>query len=206
MSAKAVDHRIKEGRLHPVHRGVYAVGHRRIIVKGRWMAAVLACGPRAALSHTGAAAFYDLRAVPSGPVHVTVPTRSGLASRPGITVHRSRLAAGEAVVIDAVRVTTVSRTLLDLGDVLTLRALRNTLRRAEVLELFDLAALQTQIARHRHRAGAAVLKHALGHIAATATPADRNWLERRLAAICRKHGLPLPEQQVMIGPHTVDFL
>lgn len=72
--------RVKAQRLHRIHRRVYAIGHSGLSEKGRWMAAVLACGPAAVLSHTSAAVLWGIlrgargtEPAPSGLVHVTVP-------------------------------------------------------------------------------------------------------------------------------------
>jgi hypothetical protein len=56
-SAQSVKHRITNGRLHPVWRGVYALGRPQLTRYGRWMAAVLSCGPEAVLSHDDASSF-----------------------------------------------------------------------------------------------------------------------------------------------------
>src|SRR5690349_8761871 len=82
----AITKRAAAGRLHRVHHGVYAVGHRVRTQRGTWMAATLACGEGAVLSHTSAAALWDIRPG-EGAVHVTVPTAGG-RRRPGLCVHR----------------------------------------------------------------------------------------------------------------------
>src|SRR4051794_16801259 len=84
-SAKAIKHRIARRRLHPLHRGVYAVGRAELTQKGKWMAALLACGDGAALSYDSAAALWRLTK-PTEPIHVSVLSRS--RSREGIVVHR----------------------------------------------------------------------------------------------------------------------
>src|SRR5205807_2497629 len=71
----AVDYRARQGRLHRIHPGVYAVGHASLTARGRWLAAVWACGPRAVLSHWSAAALWDLLPEPGTIVHVTTPNR-----------------------------------------------------------------------------------------------------------------------------------
>ncbi len=88
LTAREIQRRMSAGRLHTIHRGVYAVGHRVLTLEGRWMAATLACGPNAALSHTTAAAAADLRRADSA-IHVTVPGRGGRQAPRGITLHRS---------------------------------------------------------------------------------------------------------------------
>src|SRR2546423_8138528 len=88
LSASAVRSRISRGRLDPVHRGVYAVGHRRLDAEGRWLAGVLACGDGALLSHRSAGLLWGLHGSARTPIDVTVPGTTGLR-RPGIRVHRS---------------------------------------------------------------------------------------------------------------------
>lgn len=93
LGARAIDHRLAAGRLHPLHRGVYALGHRALTREGAWVAATLACGDGAVVSHFDAAGLWGLVAPRSGHVHVTVPTRAGRARRkgPGSTRTRSEL-------------------------------------------------------------------------------------------------------------------
>src|SRR5213078_1909442 len=87
LSRHAIDHRIAKGRLHPVWRGVYAVGRPELSRHGVWMAAVLACGEDAVLSHASAAALWGIRPEGPGDVEVSVPARRG-PEQPGIRVHR----------------------------------------------------------------------------------------------------------------------
>src|SRR5438874_5315275 len=89
LSRRAIEHRLKTGRLHRTpFRGVYAVGRPELSELGRWMAAVLSCGPGTYLSHHDAAALYVIRRPHRGQVHVTVT--NGARSRPGIQVHRRK--------------------------------------------------------------------------------------------------------------------
>src|SRR3954462_8109168 len=83
----AIKHRVRRGRLHPVARGVYAVGRRELTREGRWMAAVLTCGPEAVLSHGSAAALW--RIGPEWRLEITIPL-SVARHRPGIVIHRRR--------------------------------------------------------------------------------------------------------------------
>jgi very-short-patch-repair endonuclease len=96
---RSVERRVQAGRLHRLHRGVYAVGHQALTHRGRWLAAVLACGEGAVLSHTDGAALWLLLppAEHPGPVHVSVPGTGGRRRRSGIVLHRSStLAPAEA--------------------------------------------------------------------------------------------------------------
>jgi len=88
VTPRAVGRRVQSGRLHRIHRGVYAVGHPRLSREGRWLAAVLACGEAAVLSHRSAGALWELRPRLGGAIEVTMPGSAG-RKRCGLTVHRS---------------------------------------------------------------------------------------------------------------------
>src|SRR4051794_37039456 len=106
----AIDKRVASGRLHAVHLGVYAVGHSHLDLHGRWMAAVLACGPGAVLSHRDAAQLHGFYESWRRAIDLTAPGRSRHKS-PLITVHRPRRLQSEDVTIkDRIPVTTVART------------------------------------------------------------------------------------------------
>ena len=102
--------------MHRVHRGVYAVGHPVLTVNGRRMAAVLAAGPGAVLSHASAAALWDIRRTSATRIDVTVRSSAGRAKRPGLRIHRTpTLRTDEITEHHGIRVTTPARTLLDLA-------------------------------------------------------------------------------------------
>jgi hypothetical protein len=198
LTSSAVRQRVAAGRLHRVHRGVYAVGHPRLTVRGRWMAAVLACGPGAVLSHRDAAALWGLR--PSARAAIDVATaRRGGRSLSGIDVHRTRSLPPECVTeVDDIPCTTVARTLLDLADVISRRQLERACDEAEVLRLLDTTALDACLARANGRRGAPVLsamraEHAIGE---TVT---RNDFEEALLALCDQAGLARPEVNAWIA-------
>jgi Protein of unknown function (DUF559)/Transcriptional regulator, AbiEi antitoxin len=184
LSQSWVARQVAAGRLHRLHHLVFSVVPPRLLrVEGRWLAAVLACGEGAALSHTGAAALWDLRGVPSGRVHVTVPTHAGRPQRPGIRIHRSiTLLPSLVTVRRGIRVTTVNRTVVDLRRMLSPAQLRAVLRQAQIRRL-DTGPQPQSI-----------------------TDPDHTELERRFAALGRRHGFPPPLAQQVIGPYTVDFL
>jgi predicted transcriptional regulator of viral defense system len=94
LSRDAIDHRVAVGRLHVVHRGVYAVGHTLLTRSARWMAAVLACGPDAALSHASAAALWAMQR--GEPTIIDVTTNRSGRKRPGLRIHRPRHPAATA--------------------------------------------------------------------------------------------------------------
>ncbi|MDP9401178.1 MAG: hypothetical protein M3P39_09615 [Actinomycetota bacterium] len=114
--------RREQGRLHALHRGVYAVGHRRVALRGRWWAAVLATG--GAISHRTAADVHDLPPAPAGPIDILTAGRG--RSTAALRVHRSATLRPERDVValdpQGLRVTTPSRTLVDLAGVLTATA------------------------------------------------------------------------------------
>jgi hypothetical protein len=131
LGSRAIDYRLKRGLLRPVHRGVYTIGHRLLTQHGRWMAAVLACGPAAVLSHRAAAALWLIRRGTA--IEVTVP--GAKSARQGIRLHRASLPEDETTIHHRIATTTVPRTLLDLSAVVQRDELRSTLRQAEQLRL-----------------------------------------------------------------------
>jgi predicted transcriptional regulator of viral defense system len=137
-----IEERLRTHRLHRLHRGVYAVGHRALPSRAGWMAAVLACGEGAALSHVAAAAHHEIRQTSASRVDVTVPARSGRRHPRGIRLHRSgRLSKQDVTVHEGIPVTTVARTLLDLADVLDKQALKRTIDEAEYRQRLDMTAV-----------------------------------------------------------------
>jgi very-short-patch-repair endonuclease len=198
--------RAEVGWLHQLHRGVYAVGHRRLTEHGRWSAAVLACGPGAVLSHHSAAALWRLRpARDDAVVDVTIPTRAGRRRRRGIAVHRPRsFVAGETMVHEDIPVTAPARTLLDLAAVLPRRAVERAIDEAARLRLCNHDDLARIVFEGPARAGRRRLRAVLGShsIGSTLT---RSELEERFLALCRRRALPHPEVNVPLLDYTVDF-
>jgi hypothetical protein len=199
ISRGLVDFRLAERRLHPVYRGVYAVGHRALSPEGRMLAAVLALGPTAVLSHRSAAEHWGLLRGASSVTHVTVPGRGTRTRRPGIVVHRTPETSAET--LRAIPTTTVARTLLDLAATAPRRTLDRAIEGAEVLRLFDLAALEPLLTERRP--GVRALRAAL---AAYDDAPTRSELERRFLDLCSEHGLPRPLVNVPVAGHVVDFL
>jgi very-short-patch-repair endonuclease len=206
LSTGAVAARATAGRLHRIHRGVYAVGHPVLPRYARWMAAVLAAGAEAALSHASAAALWEIRASGATRIDVSVPNGAGREKRRGLRVHRATtLQRNEVTHHQAIRVTTPARTLLDLAACLPRRGLERALDQAEVLELFDLGALQTVLEAHRGERGSRRLAAALAeHVAGTTL--TKSELEERMLALCRTHGLEQPKVNEEVAGLEVDFL
>jgi predicted transcriptional regulator of viral defense system len=209
LSRSGVSRRAKVGRLHRVHSGVYAVGRRRLTRRGVWMAAVLAYGPRAVLSHRSAAALHGLRPDNRARIDVTLPAKSARA-RSGIDVHRSpTLSEADVTTVDGIPCTTVARTLLDLAEVAPRRILERALDQAELLKLFDPRALDDVLARADGRRGARLLRALLAdRLEPTLT---RSELEERFLVLCRQASLPTPAVNAWIAlgagvAYQADFL
>lgn len=195
--------RIRTGRLHRLHRGVYSVGHTALRSEAYWMAAVLACGDGAVLSHASAAAHWEIRQSSAATVDVTVPARSGRQRRKGIRVHRSgRLAESDVTVHEGIPVTTVARTLLDLADVLSKEALKRTVDEAEFRRRFDLAAVIAAVQDNPGRNSAKLEK------AAASGPPEltRSQLEQRFLELTERHGIQRPQVGIWIEGYEADFL
>ena len=172
--------RVRAGRLHPVHRGVYAVGHDGLTHHGRWKAATLAA-PRGVLSHRSAAELWELLPPSSAKPHLSVPYPASPARRADLTIHRSRtLARARTTSRDNIPVTMPARTLADLMSVASAADVRRATRTAEKRGL----PLDPRYLSDR-------------------TESD---LERDFLAICRRHRVPEPETQAWIGRYRVDFL
>jgi very-short-patch-repair endonuclease len=205
----AVAKRAKDGRLYRVHRGVYAVGRPHLTQRGHWMAAVLACGRRAVLSHRAAAALHGIRQDHRARTDVTLPS-SSTRSRPTIDVHKSStLQPRDITTVDGIPCTTVARTLVDLGDVVTPRAVEQAVDQAEVLRVFDGKTVHEALARAGPRRGAGVLRAVLaGYGQPTLTEKE---LEERFLALCRRASLPSPAVNAWIPladgiAYRADFL
>lgn len=197
-TARAVQLRAASGRLHRIHHAVYSLVPRELLTRrGHWMAAVLACGPGAVLSHRTAAALHGIRETARANIDVTIPSRSVLR-RPGIDVHRApNLLPQDLAVVDNIPCTSVARTKLDLAEVVSFRAMELAMDRSEMLELFDLRAIEDQLARNPTRPGAAVIKRLLEehYVGSTLTESE---LEEAFYALCRRYRLPKPEFQQWI--------
>lgn len=199
----AVTRRVAAGRLHRLHRGVFAVGHASLTVKSRWMAAVLALRPGAVLSHRSAAALHGLRPSSGSSVDVLIPRSSGPSRRDGLTVHRTtNLPASERTEIDGIPCTTWARTLLDLATQVNDQALARALERSEELRLFDFPTLAALLSDHPGHQGIGKLKRLL----TIYEPRQTSELQRLFLELCETYGLPKPEEEQDIDGHRVDFL
>jgi very-short-patch-repair endonuclease len=197
LGRRGVSKRASRGRLHRIHQGVYAVGHRGLSLHGRFMAAVLACGEGAVLSHGSAAVLWKLLKPLDGPIHVSIPTTSGRKRRRGIHLHRTPALAesspspsylpqqggrrGRLLTTrrDNIPVTTVARTIEDIRGYLPPRLVRRAIRQAELMG------------------------HRLDGVASDRTRSD---LETAFLDLYRRYKLPSPEVNAKLGRWEVDFL
>jgi predicted transcriptional regulator of viral defense system len=183
----AVTRRLQRGHLHRLFPGVYAVGHTQLGVEGRRLAAVLACGPGAVLSHRSAASHWGLLRTDQTRTDVTAPR--GRHGAPGIRLHRSRsLDALDTTNHEGMPITTVSRTLLDIAAQARDGELERALAQAERLQLYDHRAITAVIARSNGHRGSTVLARATTREAKW----TRNEWEAEFLTLIRKAGLPEP--------------
>jgi very-short-patch-repair endonuclease len=181
LTASGVTRRVRSGRLHRVHRGVYAVGHSKLTREGSWLAAALACGEGAVVSHRSAAALWGLLEPGSGVIDVSVPGVGGKGRRDGIRLHRSRSLTPEFTTRrQGIPITTPARTISDLRRIASAKTLHRAIRQANVLGL-PIAA-------------------------ETLSDRTNSELERLFLRLCRRHDLPTPEVNVWIDVLEVDFL
>jgi very-short-patch-repair endonuclease len=198
----AIGRRVSAGRLHRVHFGVYAVGHRVVSLHGRWMAAVLACGDLAVLSHRDAAALHGIRRDARPSVDVSAPRSR--RPREGITLHRPVvLERRDRTRVDGIPVTTLDRTLLDLATVVGRRQLERAYEEADRLQLLDVRAVERQLARAWRRPGSHALRMVVQQALGWAE--TRSELERRFLRLCRSASLPRPAVNSVLAGFEVDM-
>jgi very-short-patch-repair endonuclease len=195
----AIRQRRLNGRLHEVYRGVYAVGRRELGRDGELMAAVLACGPDAYLSHRSAAELWKIRKRVEGPIDVAVPSESA-PHRPGIAAHRCRHPRPR--LLHRIPVGDPVSVLVDLATCLPDDEVEDAVNEADRLELVRTGRLRVALDGLPKRPGVGRLKAILD---AQTFSRAANGLERRFLAIVRDAGLPAPDTQRQLGPHRVDF-
>jgi very-short-patch-repair endonuclease len=204
LDANAVARRVAAGHLYRLHEGVYAVGRPALSWRGKYLAAVLACGPGAVLSHWSAGRVLGL--TERSRLTVTIP--QARAGPMGIEVHRSRMLTPlDVTQLDGIPVTSVARTMLDLAAVASRRELARLVDRAERLRVFDLTAVEEVLSRARGRRGARALRTAV----AGWRPRDtRSELEDHLADLVEASRLEPPLYNVLVDGererHEVDAL
>jgi hypothetical protein len=197
MGRRTVAARERAGRFHRIHRGVYAVGHVSPTPEATLLAAVLACGPDAILSHASASALWGFWKADEAAIHVMAPNRRG-RSPAGIVPHRDDcLPPPDRTEFHRVPCTTVARTLLDLAAILPPWELRRALGEAEVMRIVNHGQLRLQVHRGRGRRGVARLRLLLDEIHPQ-TKRTRSELERMFLHVCLQLGLPQPEVNISL--------
>jgi hypothetical protein len=191
MSRDELRTRVAARRLHVLHRGVYGVvSHPLLRIEGHWLAAVLAVGDDAALSHSSAAALWDLLPAATGDPEVAVAR--ALKRRAGIRLHCLRsLPNGHVTIRNTIPCTTVARTIVDLAAVLVPRRLERVLGQAEVLQLYDRNEIEAILAANPRRPGSRTLRKLLGG-PDPSTTLTRSPMEERFLALCDRAALPRP--------------
>ncbi|MGN6254215.1 MAG: type IV toxin-antitoxin system AbiEi family antitoxin domain-containing protein [Solirubrobacterales bacterium] len=189
MGPKAIKLRIERGSLHRLHHGVYKVGYRRISRRGRWMAAVLASGADACLSHRSAARLWRL--IPLGGEWPEVSAPPGhRARRRGIVCREAAIAEDEWEVVDGIPVTALFRTIFDLAAVAGRRELERAWHEALAQELRAKVSLPVLLERYPGRGGAHHLRALLESLAPETV--TRNDFEEAFLALIDAYGLPRP--------------
>ncbi|MBN9623314.1 MAG: type IV toxin-antitoxin system AbiEi family antitoxin domain-containing protein [Actinobacteria bacterium] len=180
VSETSIRRGVDAGRLHRLHRGVYAVGHRSLSWRGRWLAAVLAASDGAVLSHSSAAALWQFLRPIQGPIHLTIGAAVRRKQRPGLQIHRSRtLTPSHVTRRHDIAVTTPARTIEDIRGELDAYLFRRALRQAEF--------------------GG----HNVPHL--SAIKRTRSDLELLFLSLCDDHSLPRPLVNHRVAGRLVDF-
>jgi very-short-patch-repair endonuclease len=201
-NAREIEHRVARGRLHLVMRGIYAVGWPRLTRERHWMAAVLACGAGALLSHRSAAALWGIGTERRGRIDVTV-RRTTRLRRPGISV-RARSAFAEADIAhrDGIPVTGIVRTLIDIATELRSTAVERAVNEADKRDLVDPETLRIALDEHIGERGVRALRNVLDSRTFRLSDSELEILFRPIAAAA---GLPSPLTKQMVNGFEVDF-
>lgn len=197
VSRRVIDGRLGR-RLHPIHRGVYAVGYQSDCTRSRWIAAVLMAGPDAVLSHRSAAQLWRFSPRSGHMIEVARPSR--LSSHPHIRGYRSRLPRDERTVVNRIPVTTAPRTILDLAVVASRREVERALNEMEAQGVTDPLSIPNLLKRHHRRRGSALIRSLLAD-KAEGLGITRNDFEEDFVTLLDAHGLPRPRlnADILIG-------
>jgi very-short-patch-repair endonuclease/predicted transcriptional regulator of viral defense system len=201
-SPQAIKHRVASGLLHRLQREVFAVGRAQISQRGIWMAAVLACGPQAVLSHESAAALWEIRAREGRVVEVSIPAHAS-RTRPGVRVHRREFPAAHVTAAHGIAVTSPAVTLVDLAWRLPARQVEAAVNEADKRDLIAPDALRAVLDEMGPARGVRALRLLLDRRTFALTDSE---LERRFLVLARRAGLPTPETGARLNGFKVDFL
>jgi hypothetical protein len=204
-SAREVERRVEAGRLHRIHRGVYAVGHAKLTERGCWMAAVLRFGEAGLLSHRSAAGLRSLLPDNRAVIDVTVPGRSRRPAE-GIRLHQPRsLHPADVDQHDGIPTTSIPRLLLDLAATEPRRRLERAYEAAERERVLDTRAVRELIERsHGHRGRRPLI--AISAAVSEPPHHTRSELEERFLALMREASIPEPSVNAWVEGYEVDML
>jgi very-short-patch-repair endonuclease len=205
LDPRTIRRRVRRGSLHPVHRGVYAVGHELLPPLGREMAAVLACGEGACLSHHSAAAIWGFRpGTATADVDVTI-TGAHCGARQSVRLHRViYLPTADATRRHTIPITIPARTLLDIAPELDARELERAFDEALVRGVITLSSVDAMLARNPRRRGCVRIR-AMAE-ASRGTTMTRSAAEELFLGLVRRARLAHPEVNARLGRFEVDFL
>jgi very-short-patch-repair endonuclease len=199
---QAIYHRIKTGRLHPLHRGVYAVGRANVTEHGRWMAAVLACGEDAVISHTSAAVLWRMGSERRGLVELSLPSLSRRC-RPGLEIHqRPSLKKRDVTREYGIPCTTPVQTLIDMSLRLDRAGVERMINEADKYNLTHPPQLRGALEARAGEPGVAQLRDILDRRTFRLTKEE---LERRFLPLAREAGLSTPLTGQFVNDFEVDF-
>lgn len=197
-----IDHRISTGRLHLVSPGVYAVGRPELTPRGRWMAAVLACGDDAALSHRSAAELWGMGYEESGRIDVSIRRRSKITRRGVLVRARPKLPEHSVIRRFGVPVTHPVQTLIDLATELRPLRLERAVNQADVHDLVDPETLRDSLDAYPGVPGVKALRTMLDRHTFRLSDSDLEILFRPLA---RAAAFPSPLSKHWVLGYEVDF-
>lgn len=202
LTAGAIRHRLGTGRLHPLWRGVYAVGRPQVSREGRWLAATLACGPHAGVSGDDALVLYGIRAgLRRGPIHVSVPRAERHAHR-GIRVHRIQIERAGVSLRAGIPVVSPAWALLGRATRVSPRQLEADVNAVDIHGLITPVRLRESLEDFRGLRGVAALRRLLDDHTFTVTDSE---LERMFLPLARSAGLGQPRTRRRVNGFRVDF-
>lgn len=190
VTKEEIDGRVRSGGLHLLHRGVYAVGHTAITQRGRWMAAVLASGDGAVLSHRSATALWGIWGSGTGETHVTLPRKT--RSRRGVRRHFGALPKDEVTVRDGIPVTSAARAVLDLAADKGEPAAEAALREMEYAGIYGPVSLPALLARYPRHPGTEIVGVCLERLRDDPGGRVRSPLEELFLPFLDAHRIPRP--------------
>lgn len=201
-SRQAIEHRLRSGRLHAIRPGVYSVGRPGLTQHGRWMAAVLACGGGAVLSHSSAAALWRIGFEKRGLIELSLPSHSD-RRRPHLRIHRRPSLRPRDVSAEyGIPVTTAVQTLIDMTLRLDRTGVERMINEADKYNLTHPPELRAALDERAGAPGVARLRRILDRRTFRLTKEE---LERRFLPLARKAGLPTPLTGQWVNEFEVDF-